>query len=159
MTERFRIIRHCACHNKGDFFKSKKDGQDQESLQSSTTPDQGVQLHNQTSQTRAKRSALSQRELRRAKYECENNLASKIKTDNSYVCSRMTTKSSLCKLEIPNGDLTSDSQEKADSLNNFFVSVFENEGNENPRTYQISKTIILLSHSIEITEKKYWKKH
>ena len=71
----------------------------------------------------------------------------------------MTTKSSLCKLEIPNCDLTSDSQEKADSLNICFVSVFENEGNENPRTYPISKTIILLSHSIETTEKKYWKKH
>ena len=43
----------------------------------------------------------------------------------------MKTKSSLGELEMPNGDLTSDRQEKADILNNFFVSVFENEGNEN----------------------------
>ena len=43
----------------------------------------------------------------------------------------MKTKSSLGDLEMPNGDLTSDSQEKADVLNNFFVSVFEEEGIEN----------------------------
>ena len=45
--------------------KSKKDGKDQESIQLSTTPDPGYhmgkwQKHNLTSQTRAKRSALSQ---------------------------------------------------------------------------------------------------
>ena len=38
--------------------KVRKGGQDQESIQSSTTPD--PEYHNKTSQTRAKRSALSQ---------------------------------------------------------------------------------------------------
>ena len=68
-------------------------------------------------------------ELGKAKYEYEKDLASKIKTDNklfwSYVGSKMKTKSSSGELEMPNGDLTSDSQEKADILNNFFVSVFK----------------------------------
>ena len=41
-------------------IQSKKEGKDQESIQSSTTPDPGYQCHNKTSQTRAKRSALSQ---------------------------------------------------------------------------------------------------
>ena len=74
-------------------------------------------------------------ELRKAKYEYEKDLSNKIKTDNklfwSYVRSKMKTKSSLGELEMPNGDLTSDSQEKSDFLNNFFVSVFEEEGTEN----------------------------
>ena len=47
------------------FYVSKNGGKDQESIQSSTTPDLGYhmgkwQKHNLTSQTRAKRSALSQ---------------------------------------------------------------------------------------------------
>ena len=74
-------------------------------------------------------------ELRKTKYEYEKDLANKIKTDNkllwSYVRSKMKTKSSLGILEMPNGDLTSDSQEKADILNNFSVSVFEDEGTDN----------------------------
>ena len=74
-------------------------------------------------------------ELRKAKYEYEKDLASKIKTDNklfrSYVRSNMKTKSSLGELEMQNGDLTSDSQEKANFLNNFFISVFEDESTEN----------------------------
>ena len=79
-------------------------------------------------------------ELRKAKYEYERDLASKIKTDNklfwSYVRSKTKTKSSLGELEMPSGDLTSDSQEKANILNKFFVSVFENEGNENLPDFQ-----------------------
>ena len=78
---------------------------------------------------------LAKARLRKAKYEYEKVLASKFKTDNklfwSYVCSNMKTKSSLGELEMPNDDLTSDSQEKADILNKFFISVFEDEGTEN----------------------------
>ena len=55
-------------------------------------------------------------ELRKAKYEYEKDLASKIKTGNklfwSYIRSKIK-KSSLDELEMPNGDLTSGSQEKA----------------------------------------------
>ena len=43
----------------------------------------------------------------------------------------MKTKSSLGELEMQNGDLTSDSQEKANILNNFFINVFEHESTEN----------------------------
>ena len=74
-------------------------------------------------------------ELRKAKYDYEKDIASKIKTDNklfwSYVRSKMKTKSSLGELETPSGELTSDSQEKANILNKFFASVFEDEGSEN----------------------------
>ena len=37
---------------------------------------------------------------------------------------------------MPNGDLTSDSQKKADILNKFFVRVFEKKGNENLPDFQ-----------------------
>ena len=40
----------------------------------------------------------------------------------------MKTRSGLGELEMPNGCLTSDNQEKANILNSFFASVFENEG-------------------------------
>ena len=42
------------------YFKSKKEGKDQESIQSSTTPDPGYQWESDNVTTRAKRSALSQ---------------------------------------------------------------------------------------------------
>ena len=96
-------------------------------------------------------------ELGKAKYEYERDLASKIKTDNklfwSYVRPKTKTKSSLGELEMPSGDLTSDSQEKANILNKFFVSVFENEGNENLPNFQ-DRPFIEPLHSIEITERK-----
>ena len=69
----------------------------------------------------------------------------------------MKTKSSLGELEMPNGDLTSDRQEKADILNNFFVSVFENEGNENLPDFQ-DRPFTEPLYLIEIM-KKYLKKH
>ena len=71
-------------------------------------------------------------DLRKEKYNFEKDLASKIKTENklfwSYVRSKMKTRSSLGELELTNGNLTSDSHEKANVLNSFFSSVFENEG-------------------------------
>ena len=54
---------------------------------------------------------------------------------------------------MPSGDLTSDSQEKANILNKFFVSVFENEGNKNLPDFQ-DRPFIEPLHSIEITERK-----
>ena len=47
------------CSACGAFIQSKKDSKDQESIQSSTTPVPGYQMGHLTSQTRAKRSALS----------------------------------------------------------------------------------------------------
>ena len=94
-------------------------------------------------------------ELSKAKYEYEKDLSNKIKTDNklfwSYVRSKMLTKSSLGELEMPNGNLTSDSQEKADILNYFFVSVFEEEGSENIPNFPDCPFSELL-YSFEITE-------
>ena len=54
---------------------------------------------------------------------------------------------------MPSGDLTSDSQEKANILNKFFVNVFENEGNENLPDFQ-DRPFIEPLHSVEITERK-----
>ena len=62
-------------------------------------------------------------ELRKAKYIFEKDLASKIKTDNklfwSYVRSKMKTRSGLGELEMPNGCLASDNQEKANTYTKF----------------------------------------
>ena len=63
----------------------------------------------------------------------------------------MKTKSSLGELEMTTGDLTSDSQEKADILNNLFVSVFEDGGTENLPDFQDCPFTEPL-HSIEIIE-------
>ena len=63
----------------------------------------------------------------------------------------MKTKSSLGELEMPSGDLTSDSQEKADILNNYFVSVFEEEGTENKPNFP-DRPFSELLYSFEITE-------
>ena len=63
----------------------------------------------------------------------------------------MKTKYSFGELEMPNGDLTSDRQEKANILNNFFVSALEDEGTENLPNFQDCPFTEPL-HSIEIKE-------
>ena len=73
-------------------------------------------------------------ELRRSKYSYEQDLATKIKTDNklfwSYARSKIKTKSNFGQLEIPDGSFTNDNQERAEILNSYFASVFELEGSE-----------------------------
>ena len=99
-------------------------------------------------------------EFRKTKYKYEKYLASKIKTDNklfwSYVRSKMKTKSSLGELEMPNGDLTSDSQEKRISLtisSSVYLKMRE------PITYPISQTVLLLSLYIHLRSQIiFWKK-
>ena len=72
--------------------------------------------------------------IRSARYQYEKNLASKIKTDNkifwNYVRSKTKTKSIVTKLEMPNGNLTTTDQETADTVNNYFSTVFEVEPDE-----------------------------
>ena len=72
--------------------------------------------------------------IRSARYQYEKNLASKIKTDNkifwNYVRSKTKTKSIVTKLEMPDGNLTTTDQETADTLNNYFSTVFEVEPDE-----------------------------
>ena len=69
--------------------------------------------------------------LRSARYDFEKNLASKIKTDNklfwNYVRTKTKTKSVVSKLEMPNGELSSNDQETANTLNEYFSTVFEIE--------------------------------
>ena len=69
--------------------------------------------------------------LRSARYDFEKNLASKIKTDNklfwNYVRTKTKTKSVVSKLEMPNGELSSSDQETANTLNEYFSTVFEIE--------------------------------
>ena len=73
-------------------------------------------------------------ELRRSKYNYEKDLATRIKTDNklfwSYVRSKIRTKSNIGQLELPDGSSTNDNQEKTEILNNYFASVFTEEGPE-----------------------------
>ena len=70
-------------------------------------------------------------EIRRAKYNYENNLSTKIKTDNkifwSYVRKQSKTKCVVSKLQMPNGEITPTSQETANTLNDYFASVFRKE--------------------------------
>ena len=70
-------------------------------------------------------------ELRKAKYKYEKDLAAKIKTNNKLfwgcVRSKLKTKSMIGQVEAPDGSLTDDSQDKANLLNNYFVSVFQTE--------------------------------
>ena len=54
---------------------------------------------------------------------------------------------------MPSGDLTSDSPGNANILHRLFVSIFENEGNENLPHFQ-DRPFIGPIHSIEITERK-----
>ena len=67
-------------------------------------------------------------ELRKSKYSYEQDLATKIKTDNklfwSYVRSKIKTKSNFEQLELPDGSFTNDNQERAEILNGYFASVF-----------------------------------
>ena len=50
--------------------------------------------------------------------------------------SKTKTRSILGELETPSGELTSDSQEKDNILNEFFASVFEDEGSDNLQDFQ-----------------------
>ena len=94
-------------------------------------------LHNKTNQNYAHYKTARNdviRELRRSKYNYERDLAAKIKADDkllwSYVRSKMKTKSNICQLELPDGSLTNDSQQKAEILNSYFASVLTVEGSE-----------------------------
>ena len=70
-------------------------------------------------------------ELRYAQYAYKKNLAARIKTDNKLfgnnVSKNSKTKKSVTKLHMSNGNLTSSDQETANTLNEYFSSVFTNE--------------------------------
>ena len=69
--------------------------------------------------------------MKHAKYNYEKSLASKIKTDTKifwkYVRSKSKTKSTVSKLQMNNGALSTTDQETATTLNSYFTTVFEKE--------------------------------
>ena len=74
-------------------------------------------------------------EIRKAKYNYKKNLSAKIKTDNkifkSYVRKQSKTKTVVSKLQMINGELSSTSQETANTLNDYFTGVFKKENLDN----------------------------
>ena len=94
-------------------------------------------------------------ELRKAKYNYEKDLSTRINSDNkifwSYVRSKTKVKSSVCKLQNQAGGLTETDQETADILNNFFASVFEREGS-NPLPAFEQREFLTELTDIHITE-------
>ena len=95
--------------------------------------------------------------LGRSKYNYEKDLATKIKTDNklfwSYVRFKIKTKSNIGQLELPDGSSTNDNQEKAEILNNYFASVFAEEGPEAFPDFEERKFAEPLTN-VEINETK-----
>ena len=71
-------------------------------------------------------------ELRKAKYNYEKDLSTRINSDNkifwSYVRSKTKVKSSVCKLQNQAGGLTETDQETADILNNFLPVYLKERG-------------------------------
>ena len=99
-------------------------------------------------------------EVRKAKYEYEKNLSAKIKTDNkifwSYVRKQTKTKTVVSKLQMPNGELSSTSQETANTLNNYFASVFKKENLDNIPNFDdrpFNQTIETVNITKELVEK------
>ena len=96
-------------------------------------------------------------ELRKAKYNYETDLAAKIKTNYKlfWGCVRfkLKTKSMIGQLEAPDGSLTDDSQDKANLLNNYFVSVFQTEGLGEIQAFEDRQFASTLTH-VTITEEK-----
>ncbi|MES9881396.1 MAG: reverse transcriptase domain-containing protein [Sedimenticola sp.] len=95
--------------------------------------------------------------LRKATYNHEKDLAAKIKTDSKlfwkYTRSKTKTKFVINKLEKSNGELTTDDQESANVLNEYFASVFEDESMRNIPSLDAKQCIEQLI-SIEINEIK-----
>ena len=92
-----------------------------------------------------------------AKYAYEKNLAARLKTDNklfwNYVSKNSRTKKSVTKLLMPYGNLTSSDQETANTLNEYFSSVFTNENKTHIPNFEDSNFNEILDE-ISITEKK-----
>ena len=83
----------------------------------------------------------------------------KIKTDNtifwSYVRKQTKTKSVVPKLQMSNGELSSTCQETADSLNDYFASVFIVEDRDNIPTFEdreFTQSIDIINISEELAE-------
>ncbi|XP_021355124.1 uncharacterized protein LOC110451433 [Mizuhopecten yessoensis] len=71
---------------------------------------------------------IATKAVRKSKYHYEEDLAAKIKTNPklfwTHVRSKTKVKSSIGRIQKPNGEFTIDNKDTADTLNNFFASVF-----------------------------------
>ena len=96
-------------------------------------------------------------ELRLSKYQYEKGLAAKIKTDSKlfwkYVRSKTKTLTKVSKLETTDGSLTEKDEETANVLNQYFSSVFEEEGSTDHLEFperQLGEPLV----DVEINESK-----
>ena len=100
--------------------------------------------------------------LGRSKYNYENDLSTRIKTDNklfwSYARFKIKTKSNIGQLELPDGSSTNANQEKAEILNNYFASFFAEEGPEAFPDFEERNFAEPLTN-VEINETKIKKSH
>ena len=71
----------------------------------------------------------------------------------NYVSKNSKTKKSVTKLLMPNGNLTSSDQETANTLNEYFSSVFTNENETNIPNFE-DRNFNEILDEILITEKK-----
>ena len=94
-------------------------------------------------------------EIRSAKYNYEKNLSAEIKTDNkifwSYVRKQSKTKSVVSKLQMPNGEITTTSQVTANTLNDYFASVFRKENLDNIPNFE-DREFSRIVETVTITE-------
>lgn len=94
-------------------------------------------------------------EIRKSNYQFEKDLTTKIKQDNklfwSYVRSKSKTKTVVGKLEMQNGQISNSDLETACTLNQYFASVFEVEGDgELPEFQERPYTSIL--ETVDLSE-------
>ena len=97
-------------------------------------------------------------ELRNAKYVYEKNLAAKIKKLTISCSGIMSdknpkTKSSVSKLLMSNGNMTSSDQDTANTLNEYFASVFTRENENNIPEFE-DRNFNQILDEISITEKQ-----
>ena len=94
--------------------------------------------------------------IRTARFNYEKTLASKIKTDNkifwNYVRTKTKTKTVVAKLEMPNGKFTCNDQETANTLNDYFSTVFEKEPDEPLPVFE-ERPVTKHLENIDIAEK------
>ena len=92
---------------------------------------------------------------RNIKRKKEKNIAKDIKTNPKafyqYISSKTTKKDKISDLEKPDGETTSNDQEKSEVLNNFFTSVFTDEDLNNIPDLNINQDIQTKSSSAEVT--------
>lgn len=119
-------------------------------------------IHNKTTENKTiydQIKRICSRAIRQSKTEYESNLAENIKTNTkpfwNYVRTKTKTKESIGNLVDKDGILKTDNYERADILNEFFVSVFTRENMQNFPNFPVrtDQSFNNITISIEIIEK------